>query len=264
MHERDLRPMRTRTRRLIDEPHARRFRRGKLPREVGHFEAHVVQSRTTRLEELGDRVVGALWFEQLEGDRARVHEHHLESAVIEHLTGVTPGIHPAYARHYIRRVRFGAADPLVEKCRKRGYPVLPDIGIDGREDRTRWVVEFPCQSPDGSILASDMTAVQQLEWVREMQTDWSDNAVSVTVYYRKDELSAIKEWLAANYDESVKSVSFLLHADHNFPLPPYEECSEVEYDKRLAAIYFTVAMTDGVTGDLLDIDACATGACPVR
>mgnify|MGYP003326571389 CR=1 FL=1 len=39
---------------------------------------------------------------------------------------------------------------------------------------------------------------------------------------------------------------------------------EAEYDKRLAAIDFTVAMTDGVTGDLLDIDACATGACPVR
>lgn len=186
------------------------------------------------------------------------------SGTLSLLPGVTPGIHPAFARFYVRRVRFGAADPLVERCRKRGYPVLPDIGIDGREDRTRWVVEFPCESPEGSVLAADMTAVEQLEWVRTLQTDWSDNAVSVTVYYRKDELPQIKEWLAAHYDEAVKSVSFLLHSDHNFPLPPYEECTEAEYRKRLALIDFGVPMHDGVSGDLLDLDACATGACPVR
>lgn len=187
------------------------------------------------------------------------------SGTLSLLPGVTPGIHPAFARFYIRRVRFGAADPLVEKCRKRGYPVLPDIGIDGREDHTRWVVEFPCESPEGSILAADMTAVEQLEWVKRMQTEWSDNAVSVTVYYRKEELGAIKEWLAANYDDSVKSVSFLLHSDHNFPLPPYEECTEDEYRKRFASVDFTVPMHDGTgAGDLLDIDGCSTGACPVR
>lgn len=187
------------------------------------------------------------------------------SGTLSLLPGVTPGIHPAFARFYIRRVRFGAADPLVEKCRKRGYPVMPDIGIDGREDRTRWVVEFPCESPEGSVLAADMTAVEQLEWVRTMQTDWSDNAVSVTVYYRKEELPSIKDWLRENYDDSVKSVSFLLHSDHNFPLPPYEECSEDDYRKRLAAVDFTVPMHDGTgPGDMLDLDACATGACPVR
>jgi ribonucleoside-diphosphate reductase alpha chain len=186
------------------------------------------------------------------------------SGTLSLLPGVTPGIHPAFARFYVRRVRFGAADPLVERCRKRGYPVLPDIGIDGREDRTRWVVEFPCESPEGSVLAADMTAVEQLEWVKTLQTDWSDNAVSVTVYYRKDELPQIKEWLAVNYDTAVKSVSFLLHADHNFPLPPYEECTEAEYRKRLAHVDFGVPMHDGVTGDLLDLDNCATGACPVR
>jgi len=69
------------------------------------------------------------------------------SGTLSLLPGVTPGVHPAYARHYIRRVRFGAADPLVDACRKRGYKVTWDIGIDGREDHTHYVVEFPCQSP---------------------------------------------------------------------------------------------------------------------
>jgi ribonucleoside-triphosphate reductase len=185
------------------------------------------------------------------------------SGTLSLLPGVTPGIHPAYARHYIRRVRFGAADPLVEACRKRGYKVLFDIGIDGREDHTRYVVEFPCKSPDNAVLASEMTALEQLEWVKKMQTEWADNAVSVTVYYRKEELDSIKGWLAENYDSSVKSVSFLLHADHNFPLPPYEEVTEAEYEKLLSKIDMSIAIQGSVGADL-DLDNCATGACPVK
>ena len=185
------------------------------------------------------------------------------SGTLSLLPGVTPGIHPAFARHYIRRVRFGAADPLVDACRKRGYKVLFDIGIDGREDHTRYVVEFPCKSPDNAVLAKDMTAIEQLEWVKKMQTDWADNAVSVTVYYRKEELESIKGWLTENYDNSVKSVSFLLHADHNFPLPPYEEVTEAEYEKLLSKIDMTVAI-QGSVGTDIDLDDCATGACPIK
>ena len=185
------------------------------------------------------------------------------SGTLSLLPGVTPGIHPAFARHYIRRVRFGVSDPLVDRCRKRGYAVCFDVGIDGREDHSRYVVSFPCKSPDNAILAADMTAIEQLEWVKRVQSEWADNAVSVTVYYRLEELGAIKEWLAANYDDSIKSVSFLLHADHNFPLPPYEEITEAEYEKMFAKIDFSVPMVDTYAdGDLFD--DCAGGACPVR
>lgn len=186
------------------------------------------------------------------------------SGTLSLLPGVTPGIHPAFARYYIRRVRFGSSDPLVDACRKRGYKVQWDIGIDGREDHARYVVEFPCESPEGSILASDMTAIEQLEWVKRMQTEWADNAVSVTVYYRKEELPSIKEWLKGNYDKGVKSVSFLLHTDHNFPLPPYEECTKEEYEKSLSKIDFSVPLVQSTFDGDFDVDNCATGACPVK
>lgn len=185
------------------------------------------------------------------------------SGTLSLLPGVTPGIHPAYARYYIRRVRFGAADQLVDACRKRGYKVQWDIGLDGREDHTRYVVEFPCKSPDNAVLASEMTAVQQLEWVKKMQTEWADNAVSVTVYYRKEELDDIKAWLEKNYDSGVKSVSFLLHADHNFPLPPYEEITKEQYEKLSSKIDMTVAIQSSL-GAELDLDNCSTGACPIK
>lgn len=186
------------------------------------------------------------------------------SGTLSLLPGVTPGIHPAFAPHYIRRVRFGAADPLVDACRKRGYKVVWDIGIDGREDHTRYVVEFPCMSPEGSILASEMTAVQQLEWVKKVQTEWADNAVSVTVYYRKEELKSIQEWLTENYDKSVKSVSFLLHSDHNFVLPPYEEITKELYEKMVSKIDFSIPLVQEKFNGEIDMDDCATGACPVK
>ncbi len=185
------------------------------------------------------------------------------SGTLSLLPGVTPGVHPAYAPYYIRRVRFGSNDPLVEACRKRGYKVVWDIGIDGREDHTRYVVEFPCKSPDGSVLAKDMTAVEQLEWVKKMQTEWADNAVSVTVYYRKEELPAIKEWLEKNYDKSVKSVSFLLHSDHNFSLPPYEEIEKETYEKLFSKIDMSVPLIQTSFG-MIDFGDCEGGACPVR
>ena len=186
------------------------------------------------------------------------------SGTLSLLPGVTPGIHPAYARYYIRRVRFSSADPLVDSCRKRGYRVVPEILIDGREDHTKWVVEFPCKSPDNAVLAADMTAIEQLEWVKRMQADWADNAVSVTVYYRKEELQQIKDWLAGNYDKNIKSVSFLLHSDHNFPLPPYEEISSEVYDKLLSKIDMAVEIEPNVLGDDFDDPSCATGACPIK
>lgn len=185
------------------------------------------------------------------------------SGTLSLLPGVTPGIHPAFAPYYIRRVRFGASDALVDGLRKRGHKVVWDIGIDGREDHSRYVVEFPCQSPSNAVLAESMTAIQQLEWVRRMQTDWADNAVSVTVYYKKEELEEIRSWLEKNYDTGIKSVSFLLHSDHNFPLPPYEQITESEYNALVKKIDTSIPLSQA-SGIDLDLDNCSTGACPIK
>jgi hypothetical protein len=185
------------------------------------------------------------------------------SGTLSLLPGVTPGIHPAFAPYYIRRVRFGASDALVDGLRKRGHRVVWDIGIDGREDHSRYVVEFPCQSPANAVLAESMTAIQQLEWVRRMQTDWADNAVSVTVYYKKEELDEIRSWLEKNYDTGIKSVSFLLHSDHNFPLPPYEQITESEYNALVKKIDVSIPLSQA-SGIDLDLENCSTGACPIK
>jgi len=124
------------------------------------------------------------------------------------------------------------------------------------------VVEFPCSYPEGTVLAKDLTAVQQLEYVKELQTQWSDNAVSCTVYYRKEELPEIREWLKRNYNDSVKSVSFLLHSDHGFEQAPYEEITKARYEELKAEV---TPITDAeVAEDDFEVEECEGGACPIK
>jgi ribonucleoside-triphosphate reductase (thioredoxin) len=186
------------------------------------------------------------------------------SGTLSLLPGVTPGLHGAHDAYYIRRVRMGSSDPLVDTCRTRGYPVVYDRGLDGNEERTRFVVEFPCETPEGTPLISKLTAVDQLEWLRWAQTEWADAAVSVTVSYRPEELSDIKRWLADHYDTEVKSVSFLRYEDHNFALPPYESITEREYHERAAAVDLSVPVASAAEDPVPFDSECGGGACPVR
>jgi len=185
------------------------------------------------------------------------------SGTLSLLAGVTPGIHPAYSQYYIRRVRMGSNDPLVNYCRDRGFDVQYDIGLDGKENHTICVVSFPCETPENAVLAKNMTAIEQLEWVVKAQSVWADNNVSVTVYYRKEELPKIQEWMKKNYKNKVKSVSFLLHSDHGFALAPYEEIDKFEYDKMKSKIK-EVAFIDQINEYSIEDLECEGGACPIR
>jgi hypothetical protein len=54
---------------------------------------------------------------------------------------------------------------------------------------------------------------------------------SFSVYYRDEELPEIKEWLRKNYNNGVKSISFLLHSDHGFDQAPLEAITKDRYKK---------------------------------
>ena len=184
------------------------------------------------------------------------------SGTLSLLAGVTPGAHPAYSQFYIRRVRMASNSPLVRAAKEAGYPVEFVRNFDGTEDHGTEVVSFPCKFPEGTKLAKDMTAVDQLNVIKRLQTEWSDNAVSVTIYYRLEELDEIKAWLNDNY-YNVKTVSFLLHNDHGFDQAPLEEITEEKYNEMSAMVKPLVSI-DGIKFDDVDITDCDSGACPVR
>jgi ribonucleoside-triphosphate reductase len=114
------------------------------------------------------------------------------SGTLSLLPGVTPGAHPGYSQHMIRRIRIASNHALVDVCRQNGYDVEYQMNFDGSEDHSTVVVSFPFAFPEGTRLAAEMTAIDQLEVVKRLQKDWSDNSVSCTIYYRKEELPEIR------------------------------------------------------------------------
>lgn len=180
------------------------------------------------------------------------------SGTVSLLTNSTPGVHPAFAEYYIRRVRIQSDHFLVDTARKHGYHVEYVRQFNGDLDYSTSIIEFPVHVPN-AIYAKDMSAIDQLELVKTIQTLWADNAVSVTVYYKIEEIPLIQEWLKANYEQSVKSVSFLLHTGHNFAQAPYEEITQEDYEKRSKSFIPIVAEVGSIVEE-----ECATGACPIR
>jgi len=186
------------------------------------------------------------------------------SGTLSLLSGVTPGCHPGYSHHHIRRVRISTSSPLVEVCKKAGYKTEFVKNFDGSDDVKTVVVEFPCKFPKHTLVAEDCSAVDQLELVKDLQKNWSDNSVSCTVYYKKDELPKIKKWLGKNYNDNIKSVSFLLHNDHGFAQAPLEEISKEEYNKLTKGVTPIVSCEINESDISDDQIGCEGGACPIK
>lgn len=186
------------------------------------------------------------------------------SGTLSLLAGVTPGVHPAFDKYYIRRVRLSSSDDLVDVCKEMGYHVEFVRNFDGSDDHSTVVVEFPCCSSESAILATEMTAVEQLDLVKTVQKEWADNAVSVTVYYNKNDITDIRGWLKQNYDRCIKSVSFLPHNEHGFDQAPYESIDEATYIKMIERVKPISEIIQVNGGDSIDGLECSTGACPVK
>lgn len=185
------------------------------------------------------------------------------SGTLSLLAGVTPGIHPNPAGpYYIRRVRISADSPLVEVCRNHGYNVEPQLGFDGNVDKSTMVVDFPCKLPETTPVAANFSWKTQLDNVRKMQQEWSDNSVSCTVYYKKEDLPEIKEYLGQHFAEEMKTVSFLLYHGHGFNQAPYETISKDKYEELYSKCKPITSVE--LTEDSFELLECANGACPIK
>jgi ribonucleoside-triphosphate reductase len=182
------------------------------------------------------------------------------SGTMSLLPGVTAGIHPAYAQYMIRRMRISSSHFLVKQCRINGYPVEYARNFDGSLNYGTSIISIPFAYPEGTILAKEQSAIDMLEFVRRIQRVWSDNAVSCSVYYDKEELPEVIEYLKKNYKDNFKTLSFFLKSDHGFDQAPIEEITKEQYYEMMSKIKpITEVMDLGV-----DDEECASGHCPVR
>jgi ribonucleoside-diphosphate reductase alpha chain/ribonucleoside-triphosphate reductase len=243
---------------------------------IRHFKEENARYISNSLKKRGILRSENLWLDPIEGIEKSECEtydieveedhHYLISGVVSHntislLAGVSSGCHPALFRYYIRRVRIAANDPLVDVCRSHGFHIEPLIEF-GKVNHDTVVVEFPCKASDHAVLASEMKALDELEVVKRLQTEWSDNSVSCTVYYRPHELPDIREWLRSNFTNCVKSVSFLLQYDHGFAQAPNEEITKEKYEELCAKCRPITNLAQTFEDE--SVSDCIGGSCPIK
>jgi len=211
------------------------------------------------------------WLREFDVEYSKEHEFPVSiklttmkpSGTLSLLPGVTPGGHPSPAGpYYIRTIRIASNSPLIETCRKHGYPMEYQINFDGTEDKSTIVVSFPCKVPEGTPIAATFSWKDQLDVVKRLQTDWSDNSVSVTVYYKKEDLEDIKKYLSENYKDNFKTLSFLLYNDHGFKQAPYQTISKELYEAMIKDVDPITSAT--VHERDFEIENCDSGVCPIK
>lgn len=187
------------------------------------------------------------------------------TGTIAKMPGETEGIHPPYAKYFIRRIRYANVDPdqaaKIEEFKKMGYNVVDDIYTPNTS-----VVEIPTKESlvqeledlgiDPYILedASQIPLKDMLGVQKMYQKYYANNAVSFTVNvvpgrYSNEEV----EEIILQFLPHLKGTTLMV--DESRELAPYQRLTKEEYEQVSPAVT--------VVDDSYD-EKCASGACPVR
>ena len=150
------------------------------------------------------------------------------SGTVSQLVDSASGIHARHSPYYIRTVRGDNKDPITQFMKDQGIPSEPDIM---KPDNTT-VFSFPIKSPRGSVVTSDMSAIQQLETWLIYQRHWCEHKPSVTINVKKNEWFEVGAFVYEHFDE-MSGVSFLPYDEHTYQQAPYQDCTKEEYKELL-------------------------------
>ena len=143
---------------------------------------------------------------------------------------VGSGMHPWYAKYFIRRVRIATNDPLFQMMKDQGVPSKAEVGYS-TANSTVAVLEFPIKAPDGAITKDEVTALDLLHEWKRLKMNYIEHNPSVTIYVGPNEWIEVANFVYENWD-IVGGLSFLPRSEHVYQLAPYEEISKEEYEKR--------------------------------
>ena len=145
------------------------------------------------------------------------------SGTVSQLVDSASGIHPRYSHYYIRTVRADATDPLCA--------ILKDAGVPWEDDlmaKNALVFSFPKKAPEDAVVASEMSAREQLELWELYQDHWCEHKPSMTCYYRDTEFLEVGQWVYNKFDK-ISGISFLPYDDHVYKQAPYQPITAEEY-----------------------------------
>ena len=189
------------------------------------------------------------------------------TGTIAKMPGVSEGIHPIFAKYFIRRIRFSTVSEeqlqMAQQYEKDGFHVEPDqysanslvVSIPTKDSLVAAVAERVGERDAEEIVesAADLTLNQMLAFQSLYQQCWADNAVSFTANVDPNEYAAV------DVARQITAFGGLLKGctifpEASMPQAPYERLSKAAYESAVAK-----QVADGV-----DENCAAGGACPIR
>lgn len=187
------------------------------------------------------------------------------TGTIAKMPGVSEGIHPIFAKHFIRRVRFSDVDPdqwaTALSYASQGYHVEPcqyapstTVVAIPTKDSLMAEVEYRHGHLAEEIVesASDLTLDQMLEFQTMYQDYWADNAVSYTANVDPERYT-VADVMASLIQFGGRIKGATVFPEMSRPQSPYERITKEEYE-----VFEAKQVSDGID------ENCATGACPVK
>ena len=159
-----------------------------------------------QLEELKDYAihVNKMWAKHLDIQESTAITTIKPSGTVSQLVNSASGIHGRFAPYYIRTVRGDNKDPLTTMMKDSGVPHEPCVM---KPDSTT-IFSFPIESPGDSVMANDLSAIEQLQLWLKFKKHWAEHSVSITVYVRDNEWLEVGAWVYEHFDH-LTGVSFL-------------------------------------------------------
>ena len=151
------------------------------------------------------------------------------SGTLSLVAGVSPGIHYPFAPYYIRRVRVSQNAFFLKYFEEAGYTIEQD-----KYDKNTKIICFPIKSASDKS-QKDVSVWQQVANAAEMQYWWSDNAVSITVFFKEKEKQGIEQILEM-FQDNIKGVSFLPLDTNTYEQAPYTAITKEEYEEEIKKI----------------------------
>jgi ribonucleoside-triphosphate reductase (thioredoxin) len=184
------------------------------------------------------------------------------SGSVSLLSGASPGVHWAVGgEYYLRAIRFGDQDPMLHLFKVAGYKIEKDLVSANTS-----VVYFPVHSGHKRS-EKEVSLFEKIGLAATAQKYWSDNGVSVTLSFDKEEESKFIAPALNMYEGQLKAVSFLPMGNHTYPQQPYTQITQEEYDYhigRIGKINFD-AIYDGVENlDSIGEAYCTTDYCEIK
>ena len=149
--------------------------------------------------------------------------------------GTSSGVHDWYGDFYKRRMELTKGDPLHLYLEKK----IPKLLEDHYMKANTVVLTIPVRAPEGARVRSEGKALELLDRVIRFNKTWvegghtsGDNKhnVSCTINYGKTEFWPLLNKIFIERS-SLSGVSVLPYDNGTYKMPPFEVCSEAEYEK---------------------------------